>query len=417
MKHVERHAEARILEALEDTRIVIVQGPRQAGKTTLVEKIVKKQGGLLVSLDDSVLLESAAADGARFLAQSPESTLAIDELQRAPELILALKLAVDRERRPGQFLVTGSADLLRLPASGDSLAGRAETVELLGFSQGELEGHREKFLDRLFAGERFIDHASDLAREDYLERAIAGSYPDALARPIGRRRDRWYDDYLRRIVERDARDISRSHRLNELPRLLQMLAARNACELNYSDVAKEMGLADNVVRRLIDLLESLYLVQRIPAWSTNLTKRAVSRPKIALLDTGLAARILNVSADGVSPQVASQASIAGQLLEGFVAGEVRRQKEWADAAIRMHHFRDRSAGEVDLLLSTPDGRLVGVEVKASGSAKPSDFVGLRRLRDKLGDRFVCGLVLHTGPTTLPLSEKLAAVPMDILWRA
>lgn len=412
---LQRHAEPRILEALEDTRIVIVQGPRQAGKTTLVNKIVREQGGLLASLDDAAVLEFAKTDPAGFLAQADDRVLAIDELQRAPELVLEMKLIVDRDTRPGQFLATGSADLLRLPAAGDSLAGRTETIELLGFSQGEIAGRRERFIDQLLGGELFHGHSSVLTRHGYLERATAGGYPEALTRAPGRRRDKWFDDYLSRIVERDARDISRSRRLADLPQILLMIAARNAGELNYVDIAKEAGMADNAVRRLVDLLESLYLIQRIPAWFTNVTKRAASRPKISLLDSGLAARLLNVSAVGVAATVPSQAPIAGQLLEGFVAGELRRQSSWAHELVRIHHFRDRSSGEVDVLLATPDGRVAGVEVKASASVNASDFAGLKRLRDKLGDRFVGGVVLHSGKESTPFSSKLSAAPIDVLW--
>ena len=412
---LQRHVEPRVLEALDDTRIVVVQGPRQAGKTTLVNKIVRERGGLVVSLDDAAVLEFAKSDPAGFLAQAQNGVLAIDELQRAPELVLEMKLIVDRDTRPGQFLVTGSANLLRLPAAGDSLAGRTETIELLGFSQGEIEGRPERFIDRLLGGELFHGHSSELTRHSYLERATAGGYPEALTRSPGRRRDKWFDDYLSRIVERDARDISRSRRLSDLPQILLMVAARNAGELNYTDIAKEVGMADNAVRRLVDLLESLYLVQKIPAWFTNVTKRAASRPKISLLDSGLVARLLNVSASAVAATVPSQAPIAGQLLEGFVAGELRKQSSWAHQVVRIQHFRDRSGGEVDLLLETSDGRLAGVEVKASASVKPSDFAGLKQLRDKLGDRFVGGVVLHSGVETTPASSKLAAVPIDALW--
>lgn len=412
---LQRHSEPIVLEALADTRIVIVQGPRQAGKTTLVNKIVRETDGLLVSLDDAAVLEFAKADPAGFLAQAGDRVLAVDELQRAPELFLEMKLIVDRDTRPGQFLVTGSADLLRLPATGDSLAGRTETIQLLGFSQGEIAGRKERFIDRLLGGELFHEHVSSLTRHDYLERATAGGYPEALSRPPGRRREKWFDDYLSRIVERDARDISRSRRLDELPLILSMIAARNACELNYTDIAKEAGMADNAVRRLVEVLESLYLIQRIPAWFTNATKRAASRPKVSLLDSGLAASSLNVSAAGVAPTVPSQAPLAGQLLEGFVSGELKRQSMWADERARIHHFRDRSAGEVDVLLATRDGRVAGIEVKASASVTASDFTGLRRLRDVLGDRFIGGVVLHSGAEATPFSSKLSAVPIDALW--
>ncbi|MGH3505127.1 MAG: ATP-binding protein, partial [Nocardioidaceae bacterium] len=325
----------RVLESLADTRIVVVQGARQVGKTTLIGEVTSDRGGRLVTLDDDLSRAAAEADPAGFLAQFPDGLLAIDEVQRVPALILALKLVVDQDPRPGRFLLTGSANLLRLPAMQDSLAGRAESVDLFGFSQGELSGHREQFIDRLLAGETFLGHASTLTRNDYLERACAGGYPEALARPHGRRRSAWLDNYIKRIVERDAADISALQHLDELPLLLRLLAARNAAELNTTNLASDAGMPVRTLGPYLALLETLFLLQRVPAWSTNLSKRVVSRPKSMLLDTGLAARLVNVSAAGTSP--AANPEVAGQLLEGFVAGELRRQLGWAEHNARLSH--------------------------------------------------------------------------------
>ncbi|MFT4166920.1 MAG: ATP-binding protein [Microlunatus sp.] len=412
MKRIERHVKSRVLEALEDTRIVVIQGARQVGKTTLMSEIVSQVGGRLVSFDDEQTLTFAQSDPIGFL-QHDDQLLAIDEIQLAPEMVLALKYVVDRDTRPGRFLVTGSADLLRLPTARDSLAGRVESIELHGFSQGELAGHKETFIDRLLSGDRFATHASTLTRHDYLERAISGGYPEALARTPGRRRAAWLDGYLNGIVKRDAREISGSHRIDQLPQILSVLAARNSEELNLADVAKETAIPVTSLRRLLDLLETMYLVQQLPAWSRSFAKRPVSRPKVSLLDTGLAARLLNVSASGASP--AAYGGVAGHLLEGFVAGEIRRQAAWAEESFRLSHFRDRAAGEVDLILETPDGRIAGIEVKSSSRIGSSDAKWLSQLRDQLGKRFVAGLVLHTGPTGGPFGERIAAVPMDVLW--
>lgn len=410
--HIERHVKPRVLEALEDTRVVGIQGARQVGKTTLVREIVETRGGRLVTFDDEATLALAKADPVGFLQHS-EGLLAIDEIQLAPEMVPALKFVVDRDTRPGRFLVTGSADLLRLPAAKDSLAGRIESIELHGFSQGELASHHETFLDRLLAGERFVEHTSTLTRRDYLERATSGGYPEALARNPGRRRTAWLDSYLMGIVQRDARDISGLHRVDDLPQILTVLAARNSEELNIADVSKQTEIPVTSLKRLLDLLETMYLIQRVPAWSTNLSKRAVSRPKVSLLDTGLAARLVNVSAAGAGPDAYSE--VAGHLLEGFVAGEIRRQRAWAEELFRMGHFRDRSAGEVDLVLETPDGRVAGIEVKSSSRISSRDARWLTQLRDKLGRRFAAGLVLHTGTTGGPFGDRIAAVPMDVLW--
>jgi predicted AAA+ superfamily ATPase len=402
-----------VLEALQDTRIVVIQGARQVGKTTMVREVVEERGGRLLTFDDDLTLTNAKADPIGFLSQNPDGLLAIDEIQRAPEMVLALKYVVDRDTRAGRFLVTGSADLLRLPAAQDSLAGRTERIELHGFSQGELSGHRESFIDRLFSGDLFASHRSSLTRFDYLERAISGGYPEALARTPGRRRHEWMDSYLAQIVERDAPDISGIRRIPDLPLVLQVLAARNSEELNVADIAKETGIPANSLDRILDLLEILYLIQRIPAWSTNLTKRAVSRPKVSLLDTGLAARLMNVSPAGAGPDAYGE--LAGHLLEGFVAGELRKQRAWAEESIRIGHFRDRAGAEVDLILETQDGRVAALEIKSTSRPTGKDAKWLAQMRDKLGKRFVGGLILHTGMTAAPFGDRIAAVPMDVLW--
>jgi predicted AAA+ superfamily ATPase len=403
----------RLLEALGDTRVVVVQGARQVGKTTLVSQVVERLDGQLATLDDDLTREAAQADPAGFLRQNPHGLLAIDEVQRVPALVLALKLAVDRDPSPGRFLLTGSVNLLRLPAMQDSLAGRAENVDLYGFSQGEIAGDRERFVDRLLAGESLVGHRSDLTRADYLTRACAGGYPEALARPAGRRRSAWFDNYLRRVVERDAPDISGLHRLSELPMLLRLLAARNAGELNLANLANDLGMPVRTLEPYLDLLETLFLIHRLPAWSTNLSTRVVSRPKLALHDTGLAARLINASATGAG--VTANAEVAGHLLEGFVASELRRQLTWSDSEARLFHYRDRHGAEVDLVLETDDGRVAAIEVKASSTVTARDTKWLTQLRDRLGKRFVAGVVLHTGTTTAPFGPQVTAAPIDTLW--
>jgi uncharacterized protein len=413
MRSIARSAKPRVLEALGDTRIVVIQGARQVGKTTLIQEIVDERGGRLASLDDPVNARAAREDPVGFLDAVPDRLLAIDEVQRVPELILALKYIVDRDTRPGRFLLTGSANLLKLPAIEDSLAGRTESIELHGFSQGELVGHTERFVDRVLAGERFADHDSELHRRDYLERATAGGYPEALARTTRRRRDQWLDNYVNSIVRREADDVSNLQRVGELPLILRVLAARNSGELNVADVARDTGIPARTLTPYLELLQTLYLTQHIPAWATNLAKRVVSKPKVSLLDSGLAARLINVSAQGSSPD--ANPDLAGGLLEGFVAGEIRRQLSWSEETVRLGHFRDQNAGEVDLVLETPDGRVVGIEVKSTATPSRKDTKGLNYLRDKLGKRFVAGLILHSGTTGAPFGDRISAVPMDALW--
>lgn len=414
-RFIDRHLAPVVRESLDAFRIVEIQGARQSGKTTLAQQIATERAGRLVTLDDPLLRAAAADDPLTFVEQHPTGLLVIDEMQRVPDLVLALKQTVDRDPRPGRFLVTGSANLLRLPAVQDSLAGRAVGVELHGFSQGEVCGHVERFIDRVFAGDRFLGHQSTWTKADYLEAITAGSYPEAVALTAGRSRDRWFDSYLTRIVERDAPDIADGRRLADLPLVLRMIAARNADELNIADIAKESAIPATTITRLIDLLETLYLVQRLPAWGTNLTKRVVRRPKAMLLDTGLAARLVNATTSALGPGLTAES--VGHLFEGFVATELRRQREWSDLRPTISHYRAHAAEEVDLILETGDGRIVGIEVKASARVSAHDARHLATLRDKLGGRFVGGILLHTGRTAAPFGDRVTAAPLDTLWTA
>jgi predicted AAA+ superfamily ATPase len=252
-----------------------------------------------------------------------------------------------------------------------------------------------------------------LNRHDYLVRASAGGYPEALARETGRRRRAWFGNYIERIVQRDAADVSALQRLSDLPGLLRLLAARNATELNQLSLAGDAGIPARTLPPYLDLLEALYLIERIPVWSPNLTKRVVSRPKVILLDSGLAAALINVSADGAS--VGANPDLAGQLLEAFAISELRRQLSWADEAPRLYHYREHSGSEIDVVLETPDGRVAALEVKASATVQSRDVRWLAHFRDRLGSRFMGGLILFTGQNAVGLGDRLAAVPLDALW--
>lgn len=410
---VARNLRPRVEEALADTRIVVVQGARQVGKSTLAAEITRRRGGRLVTLDDDVTRTAAATDPHSFVRQFPDGLLAIDEVQRVPELVLALKTTVDADQRPGQYLLTGSANLLQLPATEDSLAGRAESLELFGFSQGELDGVTETFIDRLFNGDLFLGHESDLTRHDYLTRACTGSYPEAVNRTSARRRNAWLDNYVDRIVKRDALDVSNLHRIADLPRLLRLLAARSASELNLSSLATDAEIPVRTLPPYLDLLEILYLIDRVPAWSTNLSKRVVDRPKVLLLDSGLAARLVNVSPTGAGPNANPDA--AGAIIETFVISELRRQLGWSELTPRLFHYRDRDGAEVDLILDTADGLIAAIEIKSAATLRRKDTRWITQLRDRVGARFAGGLILHTGPQAQPFGDRLAAVPIDVLW--
>ncbi|HMR23374.1 MAG TPA: ATP-binding protein [Micropruina sp.] len=410
---VDRLLRPRVEEALSDTRIVVLQGARQVGKSTLAELIAQERRSLTVTLDDVDVRRFASDDPAGFVAQFPEGLLVIDEVQRVPGLIVALKAAVDRDKRPGRFLVTGSANLLDLTATHESLAGRAQPLALYSLSQAELEKQPASFVDHAFHGQRFSGHASDLTRADYLERACSGGYPEALNRPPGRRREEWYATYVTQIVNRDALDVSGLQRLADLPRLLRFIAARSGSGMVWSALASDAGIPRTTLDPYVRLLETLYLIHVLPAWTANLTSREVKQPKVFLLDTGLAASLLGVTTDGLGPTVPN--SPAGGLLEGLVVGELRRQLGWSSQRASLFHYREQRGAEVDIVIEAPDGRVVGIEVKAAATVQPKDLAGLAILRDKLGHRFVGGYVLHTGPTARMVADRVSAVPIGALW--
>ena len=400
-------------ETLADTPVTVLQGARQVGKSTLAKAILENRAARFVSLDAAAQYNAATADPDAFVRQTHD-LLVVDEVQRVPALIRAMKDAVEEDRRPGRFLVTGSANVLQLSGSEESLAGRAETVVLYGFSQGELAGHREDFVDRALAGDTQAlgARSGELTRAEYLELACAGSYPEPLSRE-GRRRNAWFDNYVSRIITRDAADVSKLAHLDRLPDLLRLLAANTSGELVKSHIAKDARIPDTSLPSYLALLDTLYLTHSLPAWGENLTSRVTRAPKVALLDTGLAARLNNLTAAAMAPGAVSTA--AGGILESFVAGELRRQLVWADTAARLFHFRDRNGAEVDIVIESEDRRVAGIEMKASGSPSMGDFRHLVLLRDRLGARFKIGVVFHTGREAVPFGDRLLALPYSALW--
>lgn len=411
----ERFVAAQVRDALNDTRIVMIQGARQVGKSTLAAAVAAERSNRIVTLDDEASRAFASDDPVGFVTQFPEGLLVVDEIQRAPHLAIALKASVDRDKQAGRFLITGSANLLDLTATQESLAGRVETISLESFSQGEIENRRGTFVDAVLNGLAQHGAHSDLTREDYLQIACDGGYPEALARSSFARRTRWYDAYLTQVLNRDASDISGLHRLADLPRIVRLIAARAGTGMVWNAVASEAGIPRRTLEPYVKLLETLYITHTLPAWTPNITGREVKQPKVFLRDTGLLAALLRLSPDGLrSP---ANRSMAGPLLESFVVGEVRRQLEWAHSRASLHHYRDSRGTEVDLVLEAPDGRIVGIEIKAAVTVQAKDIQGLAALRDRLGARFVAGYVLHTGQDTQQAGDRIFAAPLAILWRS
>jgi predicted AAA+ superfamily ATPase len=406
---IPRLAEDSLAEALADTPVVIVHGPRQCGKTTLATRVGKRLGFEYVNLDDDAARRAAQDDPAGFVARLPERTI-IDEMQRAPELFLPLKIEVDRRRVPGRFLLTGSANVLLLPKVADSLAGRMGSIRLHPMAQCEIERREPKFLRALMQGD-FKIRSSPRLGEELASRIAAGGFPAALARSTPARRRQWYADYIDAMVQRDLRDISRIGSLRSIPKLLKLAASQTARLINVSDLAAPFQVSRPTIRDYVTLLERIFLVDELQPWHSNRLKRLVKTPKLHLADSGLACALLGITAAGLW----QDRTMLGQLLETFVYGELRRQVSGVSEPVEFSHYRDKDGAEVDIVIEHVGARVSGVEVKASSTVHPTDFRGLRRLREATGKRFVCGVVLYDGEMTVGFGDDMFAVPIAALW--
>ena len=400
---------ARVVEALSDTPVVLIAGPRQAGKTTLARQIAAQHPELrYFTLDDELTLLAARQDPVGMVRRLDRAI--IDEIQRAPALLLAIKKTVDEDRRPGRFLLTGSAQLMTLPTVADSLAGRMEILTLLPLSQSELHGATSNWLDQAFAGH--LPQPSTLLVGDALVEAVwGGGYPEALARTAPRRRTTWARQYLDALVQRDVRDVAGIDRLDQLPRLLRALAQIAGQMCNYSQLGGQVGLDHKTVARYIGVFEQMYLLERVEVWASNRLNRIVKTPKIQFVDSGLLSSLV----DFAPAQARRDRQRFGKLLETFVFGELLKHTTTAEGDYRLLYYRDHDQFEVDVIVENAVGQLIGVEIKSAASVAVGDLRGLKRLAGVAGDRFEMGVVLYDGTETLPLGERLWAAPLSTLW--
>jgi predicted AAA+ superfamily ATPase len=403
-----RHATTAVEEALADTRVVLVNGARQCGKSTLVAQVGAERGMEWRSLDRAATREAARADPTEFVAI--DSTLVIDEVQRVPDLLLAIKETVDADPRPGRFLLTGSARVLGLRGLPDALPGRMETIELWPLSQGEIDGMPDGFVDATFALGPELQHTSNESRAGYIDRVTRGGFPEAVAR-TPRRRERFFDSYVSDLINRDVIQLSEIERGAEMRALTRLVAARSGQLLVPATIAGELGLSQPTIHRYLRLLEEVFLIKRIPAWSRNLSSRAIHTQKVAMVDSGVAANLLGLDAGSLRPPTGP----LGGLLEGFVAMEIARQLTWSQQRVELYHYRTKEKIEVDLVLENRRGQVVAIDVKAASTVRTEDFRGLRHLAERVGDDFLVGIVLYTGTQTLPFGPGLRAVPVSALW--
>ena len=402
-----RFSAGRVATALKDTPVVMVNGPRQSGKTTLVRDLVAGKRAFF-TLDDETVLEGARQDPTGFMRGLDHTT--IDEVQRAPDLLRAIKKSVDQDRRPGRFLITGSANLLTLPTVSESLAGRMEVVTLLPLSPAEIRGRRPAFLRKALTG-ALVRPPEVMIGDALVHAVLTGGYPEMLRRGESGRRQAWAREYVRAIVERDVRDIADVERLDQMPRLLRVLAHHSGQLTNFAQIGGQNGLDDKTTKKYVAILEQLFLVRRLEPWFRNRLKRLVKTPKLHVLDSGLLAALLGATAE----RIVRDRSIFGPLLEAFVFSEVLKQGTWLDEACTLSHYRDKDQDEVDIVIENETAGLVGIEVKAAATVNARDFKGLRKLADATGGALRLGLVLYDGEHTVPFGERLFAAPVSCVW--
>lgn len=427
-----RYAERPLKEALADSPAVLIHGPRQCGKTTLARMAYPSQyvqfaDGSVVQLDDGEPLEfsnasyvtfdddvardAAEADPIGFVNDLPDRVI-LDEVQRVPSIFTALKMAIDRERIPGRFLLTGSSQVLLVPKISDSLAGRVEIIRLHPLAQRELSGQPPVFLDRLFSGE-FKGPQLPRSTDRLVDRIVAGGFPAALARSTEGRRRSWYTNYVETQLQRDVRDIAHISDHEAMTRLLGVAATQTARLYNLLDMSAPFSLSRPTIGKYVEILERIFLVERLPAWQNNRLKRSVKAPKLHVCDTGIGCAMIGAKSESLK----KDRDLLGQYLESFVFQELKRQSSWYDEPLSFYHYRDKDKVEVDLVIEKGSIAVAGVEVKASSTVRVSDFRGLRMLKCATGDRFAGGVVLYDGEKCWSFGDGLTAVPVRMLWEA
>jgi hypothetical protein len=407
----QRNIETCVRDALLDTPVVLLNGARQTGKTTLALKLASELSRRYVTLDDATILSAAASDPQGFIRGLGQEVV-IDEVQKVPSLFPAIKLDVDSDRRPGRFLLTGSANVLLLPRMSESLAGRIEIISLMPFSQGELNGREERFVESLFNPELDTESLISEPEINLPELIVKGGFPEIHRRAAHQRRQAWFSSYITTILQRDVRDLSNIEGLTEMPRLLAILASRVSGLLNMSELSRSSGIPNSTLKRYMSLLEMTFLYQPLPAWSANLGKRLVKSPRIQLVDSGLVCHLAGCDAG----RLAEDTTFKGHVLECFIATELQKQISWSKLNVSAYHYRTATGQEVDVVLEDSRGRLVAVEIKSAASAGRKDFQGIERFAQTVGDRFLRGVVLYAGDNAVPFGERLHALPLSSIWQ-
>ncbi len=397
----------RLRQALADTPALLVHGPRQCGKTTLSRMLGKRYA--YYTFDDRDLLAAVKHDPVGFVERLPARVI-LDEVQHVPELFAELKQAIDRQRQPGRFVLTGSSNILLLPRLSDSLAGRMEILHLYPLAQSEIAGQPPRFLEQAFGGALAAYHSERLGK-NIVTRVLNGGFPEPLKRASAARRRAWYDNYMETLIQRDIRELSNIHHGDIISKLLRLLANHSGQLLNLSELAKAFQLSRQTVDAYVALLRQVFLVDFLQPWFSNRNRRLVKTPKIHVMDTGLACALGQFN----QAQLEKHSAVFGHVLESFVYSELRKQASWQSESIVFHYYRDKDQYEIDMVLENSAGQFVGVEVKAAASIFDADFRGLRRFQRQVGRRFSAGVVLYDGTQVLSFGDRLFAAPLSVLW--
>ncbi len=400
----------KLLDALTDSPVVLLHGARQTGKSTLIKSIVETSyPAKYLTFDDPVILSAAKSNPLEFLS-SYEEPLAIDEVQRVPEMFLAIKNIVDKKRKPGKFILTGSSNVLLLPKASESLAGRIEILTLYPFSQSEIEASEKNFIDEIF--QKDLKHSNlSFKKNDFIKRVITGGYPEMQVRKEPERQNAWFKSYITTILQRDVRDLANIEKLSDLPRLLRIFASRAGTLLNFAELSRSSSIPQTTLKRYSTLLEAVFLSVSLPAYSGNLSKRLIKTPKQYLGDSGLLSHLNSID----KTKISSEPLIWGRTFENFILLELLKVASWSKQNISIYHFRTSSGHEVDFVLERGDGTLIGIEVKASSHVDNKMFESLKMLEGETSRKFLRGFVIYTGSEVVPFAKNLFAIPVSAMW--
>lgn len=406
---IERKIKPQLMAALADSPVVLIHGARQTGKSTLVKSVAENDyPAKYITFDDSSILSSALNNPHDFLSGYQEN-LIIDEVQRAPEIFLAIKSSVDKNREFGKFILTGSANVLLLPKISESLAGRMEILRLFPLAQNEISESKTNLVEE-FSKNNFNPNFS-AASDNLINKVLSGGFPEMLTRQDRKRQKAWFNSYITTILQRDVRDIANIEKLNDLPKLLRLFASRAGTLLNYAEFSRSSAIPQTTLKRYVSLFEAIFMIHILPAWSGNLSKRLIKTPKLYLNDTGLLSYLI-----GFEPErIITDAMMWGRILENFVLMEILKQTSWSDLILSLYHYRTASGQEIDFIIERSDGKLIAVEVKATSKIVAKDFNHIKAFEEETKDKFLRGILFYTGSEIIPFSKNLIALPINTLW--